>query len=94
MNLDHDFVQVWKFSEDQKKQMEHLYPQIQVKTKKKRSSSKIEHFFPQIYSQTYTHSNYWGDVDMDHSQTIGGDTAILLGDISPIPPPCFSTPSC
>ena len=36
MNLDHDFVQVWKFSEDQKKkQMEHFFPQIQVKTKKK-----------------------------------------------------------
>ena len=26
MNLDHDFVQVWKFSEDQKKmQMEHFF---------------------------------------------------------------------
>ena len=37
MNLDHDFVQVWKFSEDQKiKQMEHFFPQIQVKTKKKK----------------------------------------------------------
>ena len=37
MNLAHDFVQVWKFSEDQKKkkQMEHFFPQIQVKTKKK-----------------------------------------------------------
>ena len=36
MNLDHDFVQVWKFSKDQKKiQMEHFFPQIQVKTKKK-----------------------------------------------------------
>ena len=49
MNLDHDFVQVWKFSDDRKKmQMEHIFPQIQVKTrKKKRSSSLIEHFFPQ-----------------------------------------------
>ena len=24
-----------------------------------------------------------GDADVDHSQTIGGDTAKLLGDISP-----------
>ena len=49
MNLDHDFVQVWKFSVDQKKmQLEHFFPQIQVKTKKKRSSSKIEHFFPKL----------------------------------------------
>ena len=37
MNLDHDFVQVWKFSEDQKKkkQTEHFFSQIQVKTIKK-----------------------------------------------------------
>ena len=36
MNLDHDFVQVWKFSEDQKKkQMEHFFSRIQVKIKKK-----------------------------------------------------------
>ena len=38
MNLDHDYVQVWKFSENQKiknKQMELFFPQIQVKTKKK-----------------------------------------------------------
>ena len=53
MNLDHDFVQVWKFSEDQKnKQMEHFFSQNQVKTKKRRSSSKIEHFFPQIWVKT------------------------------------------
>ena len=37
MYLNHDFVQVWKFSEDQKnKQMEHFFPQIQVKTKIKK----------------------------------------------------------
>ena len=30
----------------------------------------------------YTHSNYWGDADVDHSQTIGGDTAKLLGGIT------------
>ena len=36
MNLDHDFVQVWKFSEDQKKANGTLkFSQIQVKTKKK-----------------------------------------------------------
>ena len=28
-----------------------------------------------------------GDADVDHSQTIGGDTAKLLADISPPPPP-------
>ena len=37
MNLDHDFVEVWKFSEDQKKkQMEPFFSQVQVKTKKKK----------------------------------------------------------
>ena len=32
-----------------------------------------------------------GDADVDHTQTIGGDRAKLLGDISPIPPG-FGTP--
>ena len=93
MNLDHDFVQVWKFSEDQKNmQMEHFFPQIQVKTKKKRSSTRIEHFSPNIYAQMYAHSNYWGDADVDHSQTIGGDTAKLLGGTYPPIPPLFRHP--
>ena len=74
INLHHDFVQVWKFSEDQNKMhMEHFFPQIQ-KTKKK---SFIKHgtLFSPIFPQMYTHSNYWGD------------TAKLLGNISPNPPP-------
>ena len=33
----------------------------------------------------YTHSNYWGDADVDHSQTIGGYSQIIGGDISPHP---------
>ena len=37
----------------------------------------------------YTHSNYWGDADVDHSQTIGGDTAKLLEGIYP---PIVSAP--
>ena len=54
MNLDHDFVQVWKFSEDQKNTNGTLFfPQIQVKTKEKqRSASKIEHSFSQIQVKT------------------------------------------
>ena len=89
MNLDHDFVQVWKFSEDQKKnkQMEHFFPQIQVKTKKKRSSARIEHFFPKIYTLRCTPIQIIeGDVDVDHSQTIGGIQPNYWGDISPHPP--------
>ena len=50
MNLDQDFFQVSKLSEDQKKrsspEMEHFFPRIQVKTKKKkRSSPEMEPFF-------------------------------------------------
>ena len=72
MNLDHDFVQVSKLNEDQKK----------------RSSPKMEHFFSPEFKWTPTlrctpESNYWGDADVDHTQTIGGDTVKLLGDISP-----------
>ena len=56
MNVDHDFFQVSKLSEDQKKRsspkMEHFFPRIQVKTKKKRSSPKMEHFFPRIQVKT------------------------------------------
>ena len=56
MNLNHDFVQEWKFSEDQKKRsslkIEQFFSKIQVKTKTKKSSSKIEHFFPQIQVKT------------------------------------------
>ena len=73
--------------------MEHLFSRIQVKTKKKRSSSKIEDFYPQIYAQMYTHSNYWGDAVVDHSQTIGENTAKLLGEIYPPIPSCFGTPA-
>ena len=75
MNLDHDFVQVWKFSEDQKKmQMEQFFPHIQVKTKKKVFFKNRTPFFP-IFAQMHTPSNYW----RGYSQIIGGD-------ISPIPP--------
>ena len=90
MNLDHDFVLVWKFIEDQKKnkQMEHFYPQIQVKTKNKVFHKNRTPFSPNLHAQMYTHSNYWGDADEDHSQTIGGDTAKLLGDMA-MPPHDF-----
>ena len=71
--------------------MEHFFPQIQVKTKKKRSSTRIEHFFPQIYMLTCTPIQIiGGDADVDHSQTIGRDTAKLLGRI--YPPPLFRHP--
>ena len=38
--------------------MEHFFPQIQVKTKKK-GLQQLQNF-PQFYAQMCTHSNYWG----------------------------------
>ena len=94
MNLDHDFVQVWKFSENQNKQANGtLFSQIQVKTIKKKVFHKNRTLFsPNLHAQMYTHSNYGGDADVDHSQTIGGDTARLWGEYIPPSPPCFGTP--
>ena len=97
MNLDHDYVQVWKFSEDQKKkkQMEHFFSQIQVKTPKK-SSSKIEHFFSpnsgedqkkKKRSSTRTEHFFPQIYDQmyTHSNYWGGIQPNYWGDISPSP---------
>ena len=66
---------------------------MQMKTKKKRSSTKTEHFFPQIYTLRCTPIQIIeGDADVDHSQTIGGDAAKLLGGYIPPSPSCFGTP--
>ena len=74
--------------------MEHFFPQIQVKTKK-RSSPKMEHFFPRIQVDTYAQMHtrvklLGGDADVDHTKTIGGDLAKLLGGYIP---PGFRDPS-
>ena len=49
MNLDHDFVQVSKLSEDQKRKVfnktETLFPPKSKKKKKDRTSPKMEHVF-------------------------------------------------
>ena len=53
MNLDQDFFQVSKLSEDQK--MEHFFPRIQVKTKKKKEKkvfTKNGTLFPRIQMKT------------------------------------------
>ena len=65
MNLDHDFVQVSKLSENQKKvfiKKGTLFSQIQVRTTKKRSSPKMEHFFPQIQEDTYAQMHTQGRI--------------------------------
>ena len=91
MSLDHDFVQVSKFSEDPKTKVftknGTLFSLNSGEDQKKRSSPKMEHFFPKFkWTPTLRctpDSNYWGDADVDHTQTIGGDTVKLLGGIYP-----------
>ena len=62
MNLDHDFLQLSKLSEDQKKGLRQkwntFFPRVQVKTKKKYLHQNWSTFFPRILvetcSQTHT----------------------------------------
>ena len=73
MNLDHDFVQVWKFGEDQKKmQMEHLFSANSGEDQKKSLYQKSNTFFPKFSLRCTPIQIIGGDADVDHSQTIGG----------------------
>ena len=58
--------------------MEHVFPQVQVDT----------------YAQMHTRIKLLGgrDADVDHTQTIGGDTVKLLGEYIPPSPPRVSAP--
>ena len=77
MNLDHDFVQVSKLSEDQKKEKKKVF-----------AKNGTLFFFKFKWTPTLRctpESNYWGlDADVDHTQTIGGNTVKLLGDMFPL----------
>ena len=68
MNLDHDFFEVSKLSEDQKKGLH----------------QKKENFVPQILvetcSQMHTKVKLLGNADADYTKIIGGDTVKLLGE--------------
>ena len=101
MNFDHDFVQVSKLSEDQKKKrsspkMEHFSPNSGEDQKKKRGgfTNNGTLFSPNLSrhlrSDAHQSQIIRRDADVDHTQTIGGDTAKLLGDISP---PGFGIPA-
>ena len=56
MNLDHDFFQVSKSSEDEKKssslKVERFFQNSDEDQKKEKSSPKMEHFFPRIQVET------------------------------------------
>ena len=80
--------------------MEHFFPQIQVKTKKKEKKGlyrKRNTFSPLIqvdtYAQMYTRVKLLGgDADVDHTQTIGGILSNYWGDVSSLPSG-FGTPA-
>ena len=101
MNLDHDFVEMSKLSEDQTKKrfspkMNTFFPISDEDQKKKDLHQKWNTFFPrfQMDNSAQMHTRvklFGGDADLDHIQTIGGDTVKLLKDISP-PSPRVSAP--
>ena len=103
MDLDHNFVQVSKLSEDQKKDIlqnwNTFFARIQMRTKKKGLHQEWNTFFPEFkWTPTLRctpASNYWGDADIDHTQTIGGiQSNYWVGYTPPIPPSDFGTPAC
>ena len=76
--------------------MEHFFPQIQVKNKKKVFTKNGTLFSPNssghLRSDAHQSQIIGRDADVDHTQTIGGDIVQLLGGyILPIPPG-FGTP--
>ena len=71
MNLDHDFVQVSKLSEDQKK--------VFTKNGTLFSPNSSGH----LRSDAHQSQIIGEDADVDHTQTIGGDTVKLLGGYIP-----------
>ena len=100
MNLDHNFFQVSKLSEDQKKGVRHIWKtfflQIQVKTKKKGLHQNWKTFSPRIQMKTSAQMQakveLLGDTVVDHTQIIGKDKIKLLGGIYPPIPPGFRHP--
>ena len=85
MNLDHDFFQVSKLSQDQR--MEHFFPGIQVKTKKKVLTKNGTLFDPNsgkdLHSDAHQNQIIGGNADEDHTQIIGVNAVKLLGGYIP-----------
>ena len=72
--------------------MENLFSPISGEDQKIR---KMEHFFSpnssaHLRSDAHHSQIIWGDADVDHTQTIGGDTVKLLRRIYPPHPPRVS----
>ena len=94
MQIEHFFSP--NSGEDKKKglhQKQNTFPpRIQVETKKKVfSENRSLTFFPTFTLRCTPIQIIGGDADVYHSQTIGGDTAKLLGGYIPHPSLCFGT---
>ena len=78
MNLDEDFFQVSKLSEDQKKKVFTRNGTLFLST--------------DLRSDAHQSQIIGGDADEDHTQIFGGFTVKLLGGyVYPPSPPCFGT---
>ena len=78
--------------------MEHFFPQIQVKTKKKGLHQKWNNFFPEFkWTPTLRctpKSNYWGGCRCrPYSNHWGGGYSQIIGKIYPPSPPRFGNPA-
>ena len=91
MNLDQDFFQVSKLSEERKKN-EHFFPRIQVKTKKKSLHQQWNTFFSPKSSGDLRSDAYQGVKLLEGIQMktilklLGGYSQIIWGIYPPIPP--------
>ena len=81
MNLDHNFFQVSKLSEEQRK--------VFAKTGALFSPNSNG----DLRSDAHQSQSIGWDADVDHTQIIGGDTVKLLGEYIPPSPPGFGTPA-
>ena len=67
--------------------MDHFFPRIQVKTKKKVFTKNGTLFSPNSNGDLHSDADHsqiiGGDADVDHTQIIGGDTVKLLGGYIP-----------
>ena len=99
MKLDHDFFNVSKLTEDQKKglhqKLKSVCPRINLNEDQKNKKGLIrkqQGFCPRNYVKTKKGPNIIQCSDADHSQINGGDTVKLLGGIYPPSPYRVSAP--
>ena len=101
MNLDHDFFQMNKLSEDQKNGLRQkwntFFSRIQVKTKKKGLHQKWNTFFHRIQVKTcpqlHTRLKLLEGMQMKTILKLLGGYSLIIGGIYPPHPPGFRHPS-